>query len=77
MQRKMDMIFGTWNVRSLCRAGSLTTVKVDRGEIGWGSTDWIHLDQDRGQWGGPCEHEPSSFVKCWEILEQLSNWWFL
>ena len=23
-QRKKDMRFGTWNVRSLCRAGSLT-----------------------------------------------------
>ena len=23
-QRKRDMRFGTWNVRSLCRAGSLT-----------------------------------------------------
>jgi hypothetical protein len=24
-QRKMDMRFGTWNVRSLCRAASLMT----------------------------------------------------
>jgi hypothetical protein len=25
-QKKMDMRFGTWNVRSMCRAGSLRTV---------------------------------------------------
>jgi hypothetical protein len=25
-------------------------VRVDLREIGWGGTDWIHLDQDRGQW---------------------------
>jgi hypothetical protein len=23
---------------------------MDHGEIGWGSTDWIDLDQDRDQW---------------------------
>jgi hypothetical protein len=26
-----------------------------------------------------CEHanEPSVSIKCWEILEQMSDWWFL
>jgi hypothetical protein len=24
-------------------------------EIGWDGVDWIHLAQDRVQWGGPCE----------------------
>jgi hypothetical protein len=28
-QWKSDMRFGTWNVRSLCRAGSLSTVAGD------------------------------------------------
>jgi hypothetical protein len=23
---------------------------MDLREIGWGSTNWIHLAQDRGQW---------------------------
>jgi hypothetical protein len=34
------------------------------GEQGRGM-DWIHLAQDRDQWGGPCEHgnEPSGFTK--------------
>jgi len=27
-QRKMDTRFGTWNVRSLCRTGSMKTVAV-------------------------------------------------
>lgn len=26
-QKKMDMKFGTWNVKDLCRAGSLTTMQ--------------------------------------------------
>jgi hypothetical protein len=33
----MDMKFGTWNVRSMYRAGFLRT-------------DWIGLAQDRDQW---------------------------
>jgi hypothetical protein len=40
----MDMRFGTWNIRSLYRIGSL---KMDLGEIGWGGVEWIHLAQDR------------------------------
>jgi hypothetical protein len=53
----MDMRFGTWNVRSLYRAGSLMTVeskirprrrwedniRMDLREIGWGGMDWIDL----------------------------------
>jgi hypothetical protein len=28
---------------------------------------------------GSCGHgnEPSGSVKCWKILEELSNWWLL
>jgi hypothetical protein len=28
---------------------------------------------------GSCEHDnkPSGSIKCWEILEELSNWWLL
>jgi hypothetical protein len=35
-QRKRDMRFGTWYVRSMYRAGSLL--------------DWIELAQDRDRW---------------------------
>jgi hypothetical protein len=43
------MRFGTWNVRSLYRAGSLK-IRMDLGEVGWGDVDWIDLDQDRNRW---------------------------
>jgi hypothetical protein len=33
--RKMDMRFGTWNVRSLCRAGSLMTVVKELSNISY------------------------------------------
>jgi hypothetical protein len=26
-------------------------IKMDLREIGWGGTDWIHLAQEREQWG--------------------------
>jgi hypothetical protein len=50
------MRFGTWNVRSLYRAGSLT---VATGELArrWifrklylGGVNWIELSQDRDKW---------------------------
>jgi hypothetical protein len=56
------MRFGTWNVRSLYRTGSLRAVaegnlkirrrwveniKMDVREIEWGGTHWIDLAQDR------------------------------
>jgi hypothetical protein len=61
----MDMRFGTWNIRSLYRAGSLMTVsrelsrprrrwidniKMDLLEIGLSVVDWICLAQDRYSW---------------------------
>jgi hypothetical protein len=45
----MDMRFGTWNVRSMYRAGSLRAVGELR-EIGWDGVDWMDMAQDRGQW---------------------------
>jgi exonuclease III len=61
MQREMDMRFGTWNVKSLYRAGSLTTVarelaKLDlQGvqEVRWdrGETNQqtiIHFSMEKG-----------------------------
>jgi hypothetical protein len=45
----MYMRVGTWNVRSLYRAGSLRAVKVDLREIGWDGMDWIDAAEDRHQ----------------------------
>jgi hypothetical protein len=42
----MNTRFGTWNVRSLYRAGSLM-IKMDLLEIGVSVVDWIGLAQDR------------------------------
>jgi exonuclease III len=64
MQRNMDMRFGTWNVRSLYRTGSLMTVSrelsryrldlVGMQEVRWEGSgtvvDWIGLAQDRYRW---------------------------
>jgi hypothetical protein len=49
---------------------------MDLGEIGWGGMDWIDLVEDRDQWEGFCEdgNKPSSSLKCWEVLEKLSDW---
>jgi len=46
-QRKRDIVLGTWDVRSLYRAGSLT---MDLQEVGGGFEDWMELAQDRDRW---------------------------
>jgi hypothetical protein len=40
--------------------------KMDLRDIGWGGVDWIGVAKE-----GSCEHgnEPSSSIKCWEVLE--------
>jgi hypothetical protein len=49
----------------------VNNIKIDLRERGWSGMDWIDLAQDRDQWRGSCEHgkEPSSSIKCWEVLE--------
>jgi hypothetical protein len=44
-KRKRDVLLGTWNFRSLYRAGSL-----DLQEVGCGCEDWIGMTQDRDRW---------------------------
>jgi hypothetical protein len=53
-------------------------IETDLSEIGWGGMDWIDLAQD-GTVEGSCEHgnEPLGEIKCWEILEYLSDYWVL
>jgi hypothetical protein len=46
--RKRDIVLGTWNVRSLYRAGSLT--KMDLQEMGGSCGDWMELAQDSDGW---------------------------
>jgi hypothetical protein len=45
---------------------------------------WCGLDSSGSGWGpvaDSCEHgntrKPSSYIKCWEILEYLSDWWLV
>jgi hypothetical protein len=42
-KRKRDILLGTWNVRSLYKAGSFE-------EVGGGCGDWMELAQDRYGW---------------------------
>ena len=48
------MKIGTWNVRSLYRAGSLKAAArelvMDIQEVGCGYMDWIGRAQDRDRW---------------------------
>ena len=46
-KRKSNIMLGTWNVRSLYRAGSL---KMDLKEVGRGCGDWMELAKDRDRW---------------------------
>jgi hypothetical protein len=55
-KRKRDILLGTWNVRSLYRAGSLTAAArelaryTDLQEVGRGCGNWMELAQDRDRW---------------------------
>ena len=61
--KQREMKIGTWDVRSLYRAGSLTAaarelarykwvdyIRMDLQEVGCGYMDWIGLAQDRDMW---------------------------
>jgi len=46
-QRKRDIVLGTWNVRSMYKAGSL---KLDLQEVGGSCGDWMELARDTDRW---------------------------
>jgi hypothetical protein len=52
------------------------TIKTDLTEIVWAGMVRINMTQSRNQWRGFCQHgnETSGSIKCWEILEKLSDW---
>jgi hypothetical protein len=54
----------------------MDNIKIYLREIGWDGVDWVILAQDREPLEGSCEHgvEPSSSIKCREVLEWLHNW---
>jgi hypothetical protein len=59
------------------RSRRVDNVRMDLGEIVWGSVDWICLAQNIEQVESSCEFgiEPSGSIKFWETIEWLYNWW--
>jgi hypothetical protein len=50
-------------------------IKTDLREIGWGVLGWVDVAKDKDQWSAIVKgNETLGSVKCWEILEQLSDW---
>jgi hypothetical protein len=49
----------------------IDNIKMGLREIGWGGMDWIDLAEDRDQWRALVNmgHEPSSSIKCWDVLK--------
>jgi hypothetical protein len=55
-------------------------IKMDLREIGWDGMDWIGLAQDRDQRRALLNMVLNlrvGSIKCWEILEWLSDWQLL
>jgi hypothetical protein len=52
------------------RWGCENIITLNLREITWEGVDWMHLAQDRDQWGGSCEHgrELSGSIKGGEFL---------
>jgi exonuclease III len=56
--RKVDMRFGTWNVRSLCRIGSMKTVARELGKY---KLDLVGVQDVRWEKGGTERAEDYTF----------------
>jgi hypothetical protein len=52
----------------------VTDIETDLRKTGWGGMDWIDLTQDRDRWRALVSMEHSGSIKCYEILELLSDW---
>jgi hypothetical protein len=54
-------------------------ISMDCRIIGWEAVDWMHLAQDRDHLAGCCDHsnEPPCFIKGWEFLDHLSDYYLL
>jgi hypothetical protein len=50
-------------------------IKIDLRDVDWGGIDWLYLALDRDQWMALVDTVINlrSSIKCWEILEQLSD----
>ncbi|PNF15776.1 hypothetical protein B7P43_G10443 [Cryptotermes secundus] len=61
-------------VRPRCRW--VDNIKMDLREIGWDGMNWIDLADDKRPVEDSCEYgnEPSGFIKCWEVLEEMHSW---
>jgi hypothetical protein len=51
-------------------------IKIDVREVELDDVDWIHLAQDRARWRALLSTvmKLRFCMKCWEILELLSDW---
>jgi hypothetical protein len=56
-----------------------TLLKIDIIDTGWVGMNLIHLAQDSDQWRALVNKIQNyrGCTKCWEIREQVSNWWHL
>jgi hypothetical protein len=54
----------------------VSNIKMGLREMGWDGAVWIGLAQDKEKWSScECGNERSGFMKCWEFLGLLRNWW--
>ena len=63
------MRFGTWKVRSLCRAGSLTVAAM---ELARYKLDLVDVQEVRLDKGGPVEQ--GIIIFCMEKETKIINW---
>jgi hypothetical protein len=49
-------------------------IRIDLGEVGWGSVDCIGLAEDWDRWRA-LVNAVLGFIKFWETTEWLHNWW--
>jgi hypothetical protein len=50
LRSEMHTKFWSKNLKGSLKRGWEGNIRIDRMEIGWKGTEWIHLAQDRNQW---------------------------